>query len=152
MREKIWCKVFSVIEAYDLIYWLDLLPLQDLLDRNQLHLLRQQFFFHFQNNLVQTSKDRRSAVHNEGERYLDKKSPVRIRIASAEKAFHNFFFKQRKIKNPTHQEALKVFLRQRTIISGSHFYEKEVKKLHFFSTVKLELSVLSPSQARASQK
>ena len=52
-------------------YWFDLLSLQDLLVRNQLHLCVLSFFQH-QNNLVQTIKDRRSAVCDS--------SPDRIKV------------------------------------------------------------------------
>ena len=43
-------------------YWFDRLPVQDLLARNPLHLFMHHFFQHL-NNLVQTGKDRRSAVY-----------------------------------------------------------------------------------------
>ena len=43
--------------------WFDVLPEQDSLVGNQLHIYVQHIF-HFQNNLVLTSKDRRSAVRD----------------------------------------------------------------------------------------
>ena len=44
-------------------YWFVLLSLQQLLDRNQLHLFKQQVFS-FSNNQVQTCQDRRSALRD----------------------------------------------------------------------------------------
>ena len=41
-------------EVGRITYWIDLMLQQDLLVRNQLHLCMQ-YFFHFKNNLVQTS-------------------------------------------------------------------------------------------------
>ena len=64
------CK--RLIRAIHLNSYFDLLPLRALLVRNQLHLCMQ-YFFHFKNNLVQTSRDRRSGVCD--------KSPFSIKVS-----------------------------------------------------------------------
>ena len=55
--------------------WVEIRSLQDLLVRNQLHLFRQQYCFHFQNYLIQTCMDRRSALRDT--------SPFRITVSAA---------------------------------------------------------------------
>ena len=59
-------------EGGRITYWFDLLPLNDLFVRNQLHLCTPHFF-HFQNDPALTNKDRRSDEHDT--------SPFRIEVS-----------------------------------------------------------------------